>query len=361
MKDQYVADIGDYGKYSLLKAFMNAGISVGVNWYLTEDDGTNAGKFTGYLDKDPKHSLRKYDAETFDVLKQIRDSDRTIQAIEKSGLLLGAHFYDTRMLFKGNAQDRREQRKNWHRAAKKKLEGTSLVFLDPDNGLCSKERPHRVTEKYVFPDEIRDYYENQNVVFYCHKGRRSSKEWERYKLIMPKMLLSVRPIVLTYHKGTQRSYIFLVHPKDYDKYRMVIDSFLNNWEGVFTEEPIRDPDIKKYRDFASKWAEMFRKSEVCGWIFESWEFAEDAKKAGCEMDSFRSFSETFSQPRAVESVEELKKLLEDDRMTAPLLGAMVFSHWRYYNHWANSSPKPWVREWFIIALEHLAGFGIDYE
>ena len=46
MKNQYVGDIGDFGKYSMLRAFIDAGIKVGVNWYLTEDDGSNDGKFT---------------------------------------------------------------------------------------------------------------------------------------------------------------------------------------------------------------------------------------------------------------------------------------------------------------------------
>ena len=49
MKNQYVGDIGDFGKYSMLRAFIDAGIKVGVNWYLTEDDGSNDGKFMDYL------------------------------------------------------------------------------------------------------------------------------------------------------------------------------------------------------------------------------------------------------------------------------------------------------------------------
>ena len=68
MKNQYVGDIGDFGKYSMLRAFINAGIKVGVNWYLTEDDGSNDGKFTDYLNKGV---LRKYCPEVFDVLKFI--------------------------------------------------------------------------------------------------------------------------------------------------------------------------------------------------------------------------------------------------------------------------------------------------
>ena len=45
MKNQYVADIGDFGKYSLLRAFAEAGIKVSINWYLTVDDASNDAYF----------------------------------------------------------------------------------------------------------------------------------------------------------------------------------------------------------------------------------------------------------------------------------------------------------------------------
>jgi hypothetical protein len=38
MKNQYVGDIGDYGKYSLLRFLSLHGIQIGINWYLTEND-----------------------------------------------------------------------------------------------------------------------------------------------------------------------------------------------------------------------------------------------------------------------------------------------------------------------------------
>ena len=41
MKDQYAADIGDYGKYALLRAFARENVCVGINWYYT----VNAEKF----------------------------------------------------------------------------------------------------------------------------------------------------------------------------------------------------------------------------------------------------------------------------------------------------------------------------
>ena len=49
MKNQYVGDIGDYGKYGLLRFLAGRGIKIGVNWYLTKDDESSDGKFTDYL------------------------------------------------------------------------------------------------------------------------------------------------------------------------------------------------------------------------------------------------------------------------------------------------------------------------
>jgi hypothetical protein len=33
MQDRYAGDIGDYGKFALLRALASEGLSVGVNWY----------------------------------------------------------------------------------------------------------------------------------------------------------------------------------------------------------------------------------------------------------------------------------------------------------------------------------------
>jgi hypothetical protein len=36
MQDRYAGDIGDFGKFGLLKALEQTGLSVGINWYWTE-------------------------------------------------------------------------------------------------------------------------------------------------------------------------------------------------------------------------------------------------------------------------------------------------------------------------------------
>ena len=35
MKNQYFGDVGDYGKYGLLRFIAKRGVTIAVNWYLT--------------------------------------------------------------------------------------------------------------------------------------------------------------------------------------------------------------------------------------------------------------------------------------------------------------------------------------
>ena len=70
MKNQYVGDIRDYGKYALLRA-LAAQYSIGLNWYLTPDDGRPDGKLTNYL----KLSADPLDEELFQWLKKLLYSE----------------------------------------------------------------------------------------------------------------------------------------------------------------------------------------------------------------------------------------------------------------------------------------------
>ena len=46
--------------------------------------------------------------------------------------------------------------------------------------------------------------------------------------------------VLTYHKGTQRSYVFLIHEESFVRYRAIIDKFIRRWYRDFTEESVNN-------------------------------------------------------------------------------------------------------------------------
>ena len=64
MKNQYFGDIGDYGKYGLLRFLAKRGVTIAVNWYLTPDDQPNDGSIRGYFDKVKD---RKYDPEMWRI------------------------------------------------------------------------------------------------------------------------------------------------------------------------------------------------------------------------------------------------------------------------------------------------------
>jgi len=61
MQNRYTADIGDFGKYGLLRALCStvddgSKLRLGVVWYLVPDESHNAdGKFIQYLDHSTKN------------------------------------------------------------------------------------------------------------------------------------------------------------------------------------------------------------------------------------------------------------------------------------------------------------------
>ncbi len=229
MKNQYVGDIGDYGKYGLLRYLSLNDVSIGVNWYLTENDSSEDGKFVSYLKNEKE---RIYDAIVYDSLKKIAfDKEKTVLDIEKENLFSKVSYYHAILGQHG--------RDEWHSNALDTLKNTQLVFCDPDNGPIGKKKIGRKdSEKYVAPNEIIDYYERgQDVMYYCQKARRTPAQWESTKDEMKTYIPEAKIIVLTYHRGTQMSYIFVVHPNRYNMYLSFVKSFLNtNWGQCFSLE-----------------------------------------------------------------------------------------------------------------------------
>ena len=228
MKNQYFGDVGDYGKYAMLRYLANDGIKIAVNWYLTPDDGSNDGKFTSYLEKG---DMSSYDKPLFELLREmVAKDERSIDAFEKADVIKEAVYYSEML------SEAKDQRKEWHQNALKACADAELVFLDPDNGLTESKAP-KGANKFCFPEEIADYYHaGQNVVYYCQKARRTYDQWEAVKGLMQKYLPDCKIFVITYHKGTQRSYIFVLHKEDYRRYATLMTQFCRKWFRIFTEE-----------------------------------------------------------------------------------------------------------------------------
>ncbi|MGH9580844.1 MAG: hypothetical protein ACRD2R_07620, partial [Terriglobales bacterium] len=51
MRDSFVGDIGDYGKYGLLRALAREDLRLAVVWYKNGEPTSSHGRLTQYLDK----------------------------------------------------------------------------------------------------------------------------------------------------------------------------------------------------------------------------------------------------------------------------------------------------------------------
>ena len=233
MKDQYFGDVGDYGKYGLLRFLAKAGSKIGVHWYLTPADGTADGKFISYLN-DAK--MEPYDPALFQALKRIvwEEGTRNVAYFGEKGFIPNATYYEA--LVPTNINGMREA---WHRRALAMFADRELIFMDPDNGLLKKGSRRSYKQKYCFSTEVADFYNaGKNVVYYCSKGRRTPEQWLTAKTIMRQDLPDACIKVITYHKGTQRSYIFVLHPHTASQYHSLLAEFIQKWSPLFSEDPI---------------------------------------------------------------------------------------------------------------------------
>lgn len=182
MKNQYIGDIGDYGKYGLLRFLSNQPISIGVNWYLTPADGRTDGSHTEYLHED---KMRVYDGELYDAMAKISfRKDKCIRMIEQDGILNGLQFYSELMDFDSLPwRERAAARSAWHQHALVQLKDAELIFADPDNGLSStKKASEKDAQKFILPNEIADYYNRgQQIVYYHHRPRKTQRDDQRIK------------------------------------------------------------------------------------------------------------------------------------------------------------------------------------
>ena len=143
MQDRYAGDVGDFGKFGLLRHLCGetAGdshthLKPGVIWYKVPDEAHNAdGKFIEYLDESEENDLRfrACDENLYEALRDVVSAERLIKALERKQLLPSA-LYSGRPVpqWKKEVSDTRS---GWFAEALAETAHSNLVFLDPDNGI----------------------------------------------------------------------------------------------------------------------------------------------------------------------------------------------------------------------------------
>ena len=273
MQNRYVGDLGDFGKYGLLRwlclpgrtgadqtlspslgwntvpghntisaieegstiplwpreeASSDQSLTIGVVWYLVPDENHNSdGKYIHYLDPTAYNQERYRDCDPilYDTLREIvRSNRRNVSSIRDCQVLpWGTRFYDAFLTFNRldgqgliGSEDRVARRISWLYDALELTAGCGLVFVDPDNGLEVKVDPYqRHGPKYVFYDELLPYLQrNQSLVIYHHIGRRGSaldQIGERLTQINNK--LGRAAFALLYHRGSARAFLVVPAPQ----------------------------------------------------------------------------------------------------------------------------------------------------
>jgi hypothetical protein len=186
MNDRYVADIGDWAKFRVLRSLLAAAESVGTNlqpavlWWKTKDPGgaDGDGRHTAYLSHPAATHFAPIDPELHARLKRILDrKERTIQALERSGIMPAETVYHSEPLdFPQElpARGRGQWRREWVQRAGAAAQAATLIFADPDNGLAptSASRSDRLSHKRVWIDELGSIVStHQSLVLYHHAHR----------------------------------------------------------------------------------------------------------------------------------------------------------------------------------------------
>jgi hypothetical protein len=227
LQDRYIGDVGDFGKFGLLRKLCGGAPppKLGVVWYLTDcgnetqADGKHVGYLAGVSHSALQKRFRSCDTQLYDTLRQLLvDADgkvvaerRLVATIEGSAVLpLGTVFFNERLTF-GEGTSRNK----WLERALEITAEAEVIFLDPDNGIqCQSSRT--TGPKHALWGEIKAFaMRGQTVVVYHHLNRSAPHE-EQIKLLRREFQERMPDGFETFHtvfrRGTRRAYFVAAAP-----------------------------------------------------------------------------------------------------------------------------------------------------
>lgn len=225
MQNRFVGDIGDFVKYGLLRQIRRTGLSLGVNWYLTDDGDDSAGKLIDYL-LSGEEAYSRCDSELYRELHRIVhiDGDRSVARIEKSGLLPPDTVYYSHILH--SSQDYRSK---WFAQSLADLAGSDIIFLDPDNNILRNTRKShtKIGKRYALPLEAEQYYrQGHSLIIYNHANREPDY-LARFEFIRTGVVFhDARTILLKYNRQQVRYYLFILQPHHHAATNDVVNEML---------------------------------------------------------------------------------------------------------------------------------------
>lgn len=221
MQDRYVGDIGDFGKFGLLRRILggnefNNQVQLGIVWCLFPDETHNQdGGHISYLSQG---HMRLLDPILHDCLERmVATRNRRVSEIAKSEIFPPTTVFVDKPIKVTSAngetpppKERVTYRDAWIRDCFDATEACDIVFFDPDNGIESPsvDKRHPKAGKYIFWGELSAFARRgQSIVVYHHTNRRASvpKQIENLRPLFRERVSTTSAIVpLIFHRGSCR-------------------------------------------------------------------------------------------------------------------------------------------------------------
>jgi hypothetical protein len=259
MQNRYFGDVGDFGKYGLLRVLGGfdgeQSLKLGVVWYLFPDEGHNAdGKHVGYLQKNDA-TFRNCDQQLYDKLRELLyddlgliEANRHTGFAETSNLLPnGTIFYSEPLSYLDGMSSaaRSSLRNEWFAKALAITADADFVFLDPDNGIecASVKRTSSKGPKYAFWTDIDAFVERgQSMVIYHHLNRTGThlqQVEDKLRQMKDRYGNAFECSALTFTRGSNRAYFIVATPRHKDLLRERISRMRSSeWNRHFRHQEI---------------------------------------------------------------------------------------------------------------------------
>lgn len=247
MRDQFVGDIGDFGKYGMLRYLcgvtgpkMDNPMNLGVVWHRNESGSVDGNKI-GYLNvSDSNDSLyRECDKILYDTLQRlvgeslISRTKRNIDQIEQSICLsYDTKFYDVPELINDHSDWRMD-----------------TIFFDPDNGIALRIKSNKEIElqfdtnsrEHVSLRELQRFAKQGcSLIIYQHSIRTS--DWiKKIAEELEKISTTNHPLrvwALRWHREQSRVYFIVTNPNNILENR--IKTFVENPSPWGTKKPSKN-------------------------------------------------------------------------------------------------------------------------
>lgn len=261
MQNKYVGDVGDFGKYGLLRWLTGvtrrateeerqlwcvqvladevpaAAPKLGVVWYMNHDSGQGGGRFApgDLMECDPilHHTLRML----------VRDNNRNVLAVENGSILPRStqYFRSCRCHF--------SNRPAWLSCALANTCKADLVFLDPDNGITfDAYTDNDDSPKHTYLSDIRQFFKNgKSLVIYHHLGqglKKGETAEDRIDFISNELQRQLNPAAiwcLRWRRKVPRAYFVIAQPNHHE-------AFLRNRIDSLEGSPWRTNQRRRYQN-----------------------------------------------------------------------------------------------------------------